>query len=287
MKTFQHRLKTSRLAKGLTLEELGALVGVTGQAVQRWEKEDKGLGNLPRSSRLEAIAKALGVDAIWLQHGDLNISSPHVKNPPTQINNNYGNQNTQMQMLTIGGNQTKEKAYELNNNQNITDFVKLLPLLDSKQAIEYALDNSSLSNDIYGQCSKVATFIAHTNSAFCIRATDNDMRSSDPDDFSINRNDILIIEPKIQPDNNDIVFVCLDKHERHKRGMVAKLKIDLAGNYFLKKNSSDIVEALPDNAVICGVVIEIKRRILMAGSRIDEDWDIHNSTPVKNQKVLD
>lgn len=51
-----------RKAKGYTQEHLGELVGVSGQAVSKWEK-----GGIPDASLLPTIARALGVtiDALF------------------------------------------------------------------------------------------------------------------------------------------------------------------------------------------------------------------------------
>lgn len=68
MSSINARIKQARLAKGMTLTELGEAVGVTPQAAQQWEDEEN--GTAPRSKRLHSIAKALGVTDVWLQIGD-------------------------------------------------------------------------------------------------------------------------------------------------------------------------------------------------------------------------
>lgn len=59
------RIKEARELAGLTQEDLGKRLGVTGVAVMRYEK---GLRQ-PRLEQLQAIADALGVDINWLVNG--------------------------------------------------------------------------------------------------------------------------------------------------------------------------------------------------------------------------
>lgn len=62
------RIKQRRLELGLTSHSaLAALVGVSWQTVQLWEKEG---GTAPNRSRLPVVAKALGVSQEWLTSGD-------------------------------------------------------------------------------------------------------------------------------------------------------------------------------------------------------------------------
>ncbi|MDO5686465.1 MAG: helix-turn-helix domain-containing protein [Neisseria sp.] len=65
--TIHQRIKQARTAKGMTLEQVGAAVGVSTQAAQQWEKEEN--ATAPRAGRLREIAKALGVSPEWLQFG--------------------------------------------------------------------------------------------------------------------------------------------------------------------------------------------------------------------------
>lgn len=55
--TIGQRIKEAREKAGLTQEELGKKIGVTGVAIMRYEKDQR----QPRLAQLQAIASALGV----------------------------------------------------------------------------------------------------------------------------------------------------------------------------------------------------------------------------------
>ncbi len=55
--TIGQRIKEAREKAGLTQEELGKKIGVTGVAIMRYEKDKR----QPRLAQLQAIASALGV----------------------------------------------------------------------------------------------------------------------------------------------------------------------------------------------------------------------------------
>lgn len=59
------RLKSAREASGLTQEELGKKVDVTGVTIMRYEKNQR----QPRLGQFQRIADALGVDVNWLMNG--------------------------------------------------------------------------------------------------------------------------------------------------------------------------------------------------------------------------
>lgn len=65
METLGQRLKTARKAKGLTLEQLAALVGLRQPTISRLER-----GSTQSSSSILTIAKALDIDPMWLQFGE-------------------------------------------------------------------------------------------------------------------------------------------------------------------------------------------------------------------------
>ncbi len=60
--TLGRKIKEFRVKKGITQEELGSLVGVTTQAVSKWER-----GGTPDAELLPDIARVLGVsiDALF------------------------------------------------------------------------------------------------------------------------------------------------------------------------------------------------------------------------------
>jgi transcriptional regulator with XRE-family HTH domain len=57
MSTIGSRIGAARRAAGLTLEEVGAKVGVTKQSVSYWEADETS----PRADLLAELAKVLGV----------------------------------------------------------------------------------------------------------------------------------------------------------------------------------------------------------------------------------
>jgi transcriptional regulator with XRE-family HTH domain len=65
--SIHQRIKERRLALGLNSHKaLAALVGVSWQTVQLWEKEG---GTAPNRNRIEMVAQVLGVTPGWLQNG--------------------------------------------------------------------------------------------------------------------------------------------------------------------------------------------------------------------------
>lgn len=67
--TIGARLRASRKAKGLSLQEVGQRLGVSAQAVQQWEKNR----TAPDAARLSALSRLLEIGLTWLLtgHGSL------------------------------------------------------------------------------------------------------------------------------------------------------------------------------------------------------------------------
>ena len=64
--TIGARIRSARESAGLTQNELGRLLRVSGQSVQAWEVDKA----VPRQQRFGALAQALEVDAEWLLLGE-------------------------------------------------------------------------------------------------------------------------------------------------------------------------------------------------------------------------
>ena len=62
---FGERMHLARKRAGLTLDDVGKALGITGGAVSLWESNQ----NFPSRQRLEEFAKLTGVEASWLQFG--------------------------------------------------------------------------------------------------------------------------------------------------------------------------------------------------------------------------
>lgn len=60
------RLKTARLAMGMTQKEFGAHIGVTGASVQRWETDNAELAEMA----CRALEQALAIRSEWLLTGE-------------------------------------------------------------------------------------------------------------------------------------------------------------------------------------------------------------------------
>lgn len=59
------RIRDTRESLGLSLEELGDLVGVSAQSVQQWETGK----TTPRTARMRKLAAVLGKAPTWIQYG--------------------------------------------------------------------------------------------------------------------------------------------------------------------------------------------------------------------------
>ncbi|MBY0243025.1 MAG: helix-turn-helix domain-containing protein [Burkholderiaceae bacterium] len=76
--SIHRRIKERRLALGMTSHQaLADRIGVSWQTVQLWEKEG---GTAPNRSRIEKVAKELGVTPAWLLNGDPEPMTPFDKN---------------------------------------------------------------------------------------------------------------------------------------------------------------------------------------------------------------
>lgn len=155
---------------------------------------------------------------------------------------------------------------------------KDMPLLDIDMGVRYALDPNTLANLILNNNQKVLAFIPHTGNTFGIKLP-HDIHGITPS--TLLQNDILIIEPCVQPSDNDLVLVCLD-YNGAKRGMIARLHIGLDNKLMIKYNEFDPVP-MPINSLICGVVLAVKRHMIdndNVAVRLDPSWDILNTLVV-------
>lgn len=159
----------------------------------------------------------------------------------------------------------------------IHSTIPVIPVLEIDQAKDFVSEPQSVN---LGNCEKVATVVSHSELAFAVRMTDHSMCASENTEETIYKNDILIAEPKIRPRHEDIVVVHIEPLNGSKIGLIAKLEIDPFGTLRLRRTGINIAGdnpmLMPDNAYICGVVIEIKRRIIspeVAKNRIDPHYN--------------
>lgn len=171
---------------------------------------------------------------------------------------------------------TPEQAQVRLNEQDAA-FLTDMPILGIDDGVEFALNPAEKGLKLKDKTQRAATFIPHSDRTFAVKMADNMLSDITPS--PILQNDILIVEPLIAPRDKDLVLVCLDYQTPRQRGIFARLQMDLIGNFSIK-HSEQPFERLPENALICGVVVEIKRRLLpndLVLSRIDVNWDILNT----------
>lgn len=138
-----------------------------------------------------------------------------------------------------------------------TNHLKDMPLLDIDMGVLFTFNQSALEHAIFDTAERVATFIPHSGRTFGIK-NNSDIGGITPS--LIRRNDILIIEPCIAPRDGDLVLLCLD-YGGANRGVIVRLSVDLMGNRTVKRDDNP-PEPMPKNSLLCGVVVEIKRRLL-------------------------
>lgn len=263
MSTLAERLKTARSLARLTQEDISALTGMSQPAVQKIES-----GKTKRTTYIQELANVLGVSSEWLATGQGEMTG----------NISIGGNNTGM----IGGQGNTQNNYGLSqtvqpspNADNPPTYLKDMPLLDIDDGVKFALDPHSLDGRIFDANERAATFIPHSWRTFGVK---NNIELHGIALSTIRKNDILIIEPCIAPRNDDLVLLCVD-YGGTNRGVIARLGVDLMGNQTVKYNDTPAV-AVPASTVICGVVIEIKRRLLdnaLALSRLNPNYDILTS----------
>lgn len=96
------RIRDKRIENKLTMEELGALVGVQPSAVNKWEKGI--VSNIPRS-RIARLAKVLNCNPVWLMGID--------ESPENTESYNLGHQMRMLKELS----KSNPKAYEEISNK--------------------------------------------------------------------------------------------------------------------------------------------------------------------------
>lgn len=258
MNTLQDRLIYARKLADKTQGEIAEAVGMSQSNYSQLEK-----GKVMSSTALPQLANALGVDVNWLITGNANIQNHGIYTG----GDNYGTQTNYSLSQTVAAEQHQE---QLSSGDQL--HLKDLIMLDIDCGVQYAINPASLNKAILDNAERVATFIPHSRRTFGIKVAD-EIRHITPS--PIQKNDILITEPAIMPRNGDLVLVCLE-HDTNKRGIIARLKIDIDGTYKMKYDDTEPV-AMPSNSLICGVVIEIKRRLIdnaLLKSRLNQDWNI-------------
>lgn len=263
---FAERFKEMMKRLNLDLKQISKETGINYEMLRRYEHGYA----IPRKEKMTVLSEFLNVPASWLQYGGNNDFS----NNSGVINHNITNsQNTNN---FFQEDTTPEKARQILGDEK-AEFLTAMPILGIDDGVEFALNPAEKGLKLKDQTQRAATFIPHSDRTFAVKMADNMLKDITPS--PILQNDILIVEPLIAPRNQDLVLVCLDYQTPRQRGIFARLHMDLIGNFNIK-HSELPYERLPENALICGVVVEIKRRLLpndLVLSRIDETWDILNT----------
>lgn len=219
------------------------------------------------------IEAAMGKEPGWLDQPHNDYKAKNIN-----VSNNYGGyQNTNQYNLIQQA--KKEERQELLPEEQ-AEFLKAMPLLDISDAIKYVLDGVAI-DELQSASDKIATFINHSDKCFGVKMPDDSMTIIDASDVeTVFKGDVLIVEPSIEPRDNDLVMLCLDYSNR-RRPIIARLQVDITGACFIRQpNRTNGYIPMPDDALICGVIIEIKRRIMdpdIVKARHDDNWDIRQT----------
>lgn len=132
-------------------------------------------------------------------------------------------------------------------------------------------NNQNIALNIYDAAKYIAEHLPQDY--FCVLMPDNSLAAD-----GILKDDILIINPKICPCENDLVFICLEFNTPSMRGIITKLGQDILGQYFIWQNNTAVF--LPEKSVIVGVVTGINRQLLdnsTLNTRYDPSWDFQKT----------
>ena len=242
------RLKAARKYARLTQMEVSDKVEISQGTYSQLER-----GLVKSTSKIVELADLFGVNPVWLS---------------TQ--NNY---------TTNISVQDQAKLDEIT-----ASYYKSMPLLDINMGVKYAINPYTITAPILDNSQKILAHIPHTSNSFGIQLS-HDMVGVIPS--ILLKGDILIIEPCMSPQNNDLVLVCLDFGKPTQRGMVGRLLMGISGKPMLQYNEFE-PEPMPVGSLICGVVIAINRHTIdnaMLTARIVPEWDITKTLVVDDTKV--
>lgn len=135
------------------------------------------------------------------------------------------------------------------------------PLLSDRQAAAFAR-----TGKLTGSFELFASVVAPSQYTFAVAMPDTSMSPV------IEKGDLLVVEPRMRPADEDIVLIELSD----KRLVVAHLVIDIAGRMLIYQTGrpSEALD-LPEGSVILGVVLEVKKRFMSAAQarrRVDSDY---------------
>lgn len=233
-----------------------------------------GEGENLKDSTLLKYAEFFNVDFHSFKYDDLSNEQANygiiVHGNNTNNGTQIGSQTNYNLEQTISAEEYKEKLSDLDNFS-----LKDMPLLDIDDGVLLAMYPETMIDKIKDSAERASTFIPHSGRTFGVKNA-YDIHGVLP--TMIAKNDILIVEPCITPRDNDLVLICLD-YLGLKRGLVARLSYDLTGHINIKYGEKE-AEPMPPNSLVCGVIVEIKRRLLdnaLMKSRLNPEWDIFST----------
>lgn len=267
MNTLAERLKKIRNERGVSQAKLAKLTKQSQSAIAALES-----GRNQESTAIAKMAEVLGVSAIWLETGKGNVNTG-IQNIGSTINGDQTNvQGDSYNLYQDTG--TEPTQAELPEAD--AQYLKSMPLMDINLAARYLINPDKDREQIYDKAERAATFIPHSSETIGIRIADNSLIEFSAD--RIQAGDILIIEPKIPPRSNDLVFLCIN-NTGYWRGMICRLKINIDGSRSINHDGSSFIP-MPQGALIGGVIVELKRRLIateLLESRLDPTYDIQQS----------
>jgi len=196
--TIATRIKTAREYSGFDQAELGKRVGVSQQAVQKWEKN--GVSN---TTRLVKIARVCGVSFEWLSTGE---------GVPVQSESGTPSGNVTSVTRKDGG----------------PDAHRSVPLISWVKAGEWSevIDNFST-----GDAEEVLPCpVNHSDCTFALRVDGDSMTSPYPGSRSYPDGTIIFVDPEREPSVGDRVVAKLDDDN----AATFKVLSEDAGELFLK-----------------------------------------------------
>lgn len=271
------RIKAER-EKKMSVTKLAELTGVSYVAVKKWEN-----GSMPSADKLSVIAESLGVTVDYLLHGKSEVNNTQNGNYKITGNNINGN-------VSIGElnkyNTHLDCTHETESNSVLTHDITLksMPLLDIDDAVQLILYPNEMADKIKNTKERVVSFVNVHHSTIGVKVSDNSIKNVSDNQIIVG--DEVIIEPSIKPRNDEFVVIALNARNRNAmRGIFAKLKIDISGEYLLVTDDTSTPIPLPLGAVICGIVIQVKKRYVdndLVISRYEKDYCVWDTEVVSS-----
>lgn len=151
---------------------------------------------------------------------------------------------------------------------------KAMPLLDLEGGVDFAISPQEYfqKNNVRGY----KRILTELNNRFTFAITMTYDITKEIIGENIAKNDILVIEPNMEPRHGDLVLVGINYQSANRRGLIARCELGLDNSYSIKYNDMYPI-SLPSGSLICGVVVEIRRRIVTIDDfddRVNNSWNI-------------